>query len=122
MIEVGFESLLASVAASSPLFQPDKTGYPIITYRLLSRIEDESHDGPCGLVAYHYQFTVHADSHLEALRLSGEIIGILQDIDDLAIDSSRVSHVQVTNAFDIGFFPDWDGWQFSIDGIFHVKE
>ena len=122
MIEAGLPALLESIASAHPSFRPDKTKYPVISFKLLSRLEDETHDGASGLPAYHYQFTSHAETSIAADTMRNDIITLFRRTNGVMVGGVHVNRVQVTNAFTIGYFPEWKAWQSSVDGMFHAKE
>jgi len=122
MIESGMPALLASVAPAHPTFKPDDTGYPVISYILFSRVESESHDGPSGLVEYHYQFTMHAQTSAACRQMREDVIAKLRTVHDAYVGGVNITMVRITASRHIGHFPDWDAWQESVDAIFHVKE
>ena len=120
MIEQGIPALFASVAPASPLFKPEDTGYPVISYRLLSRLEGATHDGPDGLVRYHYQFTIHAATNAESETMRGQVISTLRAVNNNLIGGVLVNYVEITNAITIGYI--FEAWQSSVDATFNAKE
>jgi len=122
VIEAGLPALLESVAPAHPLFKPDSTGYPVISYRLLSRIEDETHDGACGLVAYHYQLTCHETTNTLCGAMRNAIIALMRNVHDVYVGGVLIERVQITASHHIGYFLELGAWQESVDATFHAKE
>ena len=120
MIEQGIPALFASIAPAHPLFKPESTGYPVISFRLISRLEGLTHDGPDGLVRYHYQFTVHAATNMESETMRGQIISALRDVKNNLVGGVLVSYVEITNAITIGYI--FEAWQSSVDATFNARE
>ena len=120
-IEDGFYEFFLDTIQMYPDFKPDQTDYPVGSFKLISWSEDETHDGPSGIEEHHFQFTIHAEAHLQCINLAKSIRSKLQ-ADPKNIGESKIGHIRVTNIFDIGFFPEWGAWQVAVDAMIYEDE
>ena len=123
MIDSTMMSWLNAHATARPVFKPEETGYPALSYRMISWTEDENHDGGCGIQEVHYQIAVHETNHGRCMALTRAVVADLKSKDDaLTTEGGIVYHVRVTNVVDLGHYPEWNAWQCMIDAIAYVKE
>lgn len=118
----GLAAFLAPVAPVYPVFVPEGKPLPAITYRLISEVREQSHDGPAGLAASRYQVTAHARTHNAVLGLVDEITARLAGfVGELGAGVSVVG-VEIANVFELGYSPDTESWQVAVDAICHRPE
>lgn len=121
MIEEAFVAYLGDLAPIYPVYLPDRAGRPAIVYRRVSTTRDLTQSGRTGtMVRVRMQFSVHNDTHPEALALARTIIGRI-DGHGADIDPA-IELVTVDNELDLGFTPDADGWEYTLDAIVVYKE
>ena len=121
MIEESFVSLLADLAPIFPAYLPERAGRPAIVYRRISTIRNLTHDGPDGLVEARFQFTAHADTHPAALDLARSIRSRIHGRTG-PIAADDIALVIVENELDLGYTPDAEGWEITLDAIVRYKE
>ena len=121
MIEEAFVTLLADLAPVYPAYLPERADRPAIVYRRISTNRNLDHDGPVDLVAARFQFSAHAQTHPEALALARSIRERIHGRrGGVTIDG--IVLVSVENELDLGFTPDAEGWEYTLDAIIRYKE
>ncbi len=117
MIEESFVTLLADLAPVYPAYLPQRADRPAIVYRRISANRILDHDGPTGDVAARFQFSAHAQTHPEALALHRATVARLNGYQGGVFDL-----VTIENELTLGFTPDADGWEFTLDALVKYKE
>jgi hypothetical protein len=121
MIEENFVTLLADLADIYPAYLPERADRPAIVYRRISTTRNLNHDGPDGLVEARFQFAAHAATHPEALDLARAIRARIHGRRG-GITTEGIALIAVDNELDLGFTPDAEGWEYTLDAIVRYKE
>lgn len=121
MVEEAFVTLLADLAAVYPVYLPERADRPAIVYRRVSTNRLRDHDGPTGDVEARFQFAAHADTHPGALTLARAVIARLNGRDG-NISINPIELVNIENELDLGYTPDAEGWEFTLDALVKYKE
>lgn len=121
MVEEAFVALLADLAAVYPAYLPERADRPAIVYRRVSTNRLTNHDGPTGDVEARFQFAAHAQTHPEALTLARLIVGRLNGRLG-SVGADGIELINLENEFDLGFTPDAEGWEYTLDAIVKYKE
>ncbi len=122
MLEETLVAFLADLAPVYPTYLPERATKPALTLKRISTVRAESHDGDSGLVTVRFQLTTHTDTHPEALEL-GRLVSrrFLDQAGPLgAFDQTR--NITVDNELDLGFTPDAETWNYTLDAILTAKE
>ena len=121
MIEESFVILLADLAPVYPAYLPERADRPAIVYRRISTNRELTHDGPNGLAEARFQLSAHAGTHPEALDLARAIRDRIHGRRG-GVTTDGIILVAVENELDLGFEPDAEGWEYTLDAIVHYKE
>jgi hypothetical protein len=121
MIEESLVTLLADLAAVYPAYLPERADRPAIVYRRISTNRDLNHDGPTGLVEARFQIAAHAEKHPEALDLARSIRARIHGRRG-GVTTDGIVLVSVENELDLGWTPDAEGWEYTLDAIVKYKE
>ena len=117
MIEEAFVTLLADLAPVYPAYLPERADRPAIVYRRVSTNRTTDHAGPTGDVEARFQLASHAETHPETLALHRAIIARVNGYQGGAFEL-----VTIENELDLGFTPDAEGWEHTLDTIVKYKE
>jgi len=120
MIQEGFPSLLGGFATVYPGRRPEKTALPAISYTQISKVGDQTHDGPTGSHTMRFQFTCHAASYEAARTLADVVDGKLGGFSG-PVGTVLVENTETSNDVDLGQFPDMKSWQAAVDAVFQTK-
>jgi len=121
MIEESFVTLLADLAPVYPAYLPERVDRPAIVYRRVSTDRALDHDGPREIVEARFQFAAHATTHPEALALARSIRERIHGREG-GVTTDGILLVSVENEFDLGYTPDAEGWEFTLDALVKYKE
>ena len=121
MIEEEFVTLLADLAPIYPAYLPERAARPAIVYRRISTTSDLNHDGPIDLIEARFQFSAHAETHPAALDLARSIRSRIHGRRG-GVTSGGIVLVKVENELDLGFTPDAEGWEYTLDALVKYKE
>lgn len=121
MIEETIVALLADLAPVYPAYLPERADRPAIVYRRISTIRSLDHDGPVDIVEARFQITAHTTTHPDALDLIREIRNRIHGRRG-PFTTDGILLVSVDNELDLGWTPDADGWEITLDAIVRYKE
>lgn len=121
MIEEAFVTLLADLADVYPAYLPELASRPAIVYRRISTNATLDHDGPVDIVESRFQFTAHAETHPEALDLARQVRARIHGREG-GVTMDGILLVRVDNEIDLGYDPDSEGWEFTLDALVKYKE
>ncbi|MCP4897610.1 MAG: hypothetical protein GY906_11615 [bacterium] len=120
MIEEGIVSALASLADAFPGNLPQGTDAGI-TYKVVSKNREMSHDGPTGDVTARIQLTIHEETHLKSTTLGAAVVNLMNGRTE-PLGAQAVDLVEVANDFDLEQLLDTENWQYVVDLIIKYKE
>lgn len=119
------EGLVAFLSPSIdvfPDFVPENYGRPAATYRLISHVEPQDHDGPTGLITERYQFTVYADTHAGALEAVRTVRGLFRGFSGHLGAGQRVDVVEIAGMIDLGYSSEAESFAMILDLILKYVE
>ncbi len=122
MLEETLVAFLADLAPVYPTYLPERAAKPAITLKRISTVRVENQDGDSGLVTVRFQFTTHAATHPEALELHRLIARRFIDHNGALGAFDQTNNITVENELDLGFTPDAETWQYTLDAILTAKE
>jgi hypothetical protein len=121
MIEEAIVALLADLAPVYPAYLPERVDRPAIVYRRISTNRVLNHDGPVDLIEARIQITAHADTHPEALALARSIRSRIHGRTG-GVGTDGIAIIAVDNELDLGWTPDAEGWEITLDAMVKAKE
>lgn len=126
MIESGFAALFGHIAPVYPVYLPDDRSGDAIVYRLLSETPGPtSHSNAGTIIGHHFQFTGHSTTRAGARAIVDQIQEVLNP-DNKGfrgiIGGKKIGWVEVTNFYDVGYFPDYKSWQFMVTAMFNEEK
>lgn len=121
MLEEAIVATLADLAPVYPAYLPERVDRPAIVYRRISSIRSLNHDGPIDIVEARIQITAHTDTHPDALVLARTIRKRLHGKSG-GMAGADILLLEVDNEIDLGWTPDAEGWEITLDVLAKYKE